>query len=69
MTDLLLGICLIAAFAYGYWLMTRLDRFANREDAPKTAFVEMDPDEPVCDGGKPGRAHARLARTGVKFIG
>ncbi len=37
MTNFLLAIGLIAALAYGYWLMARLDRFISQENGPKAA--------------------------------
>ena len=37
MTNFLLAIGLIAAPAYGYWLMARLDRFISQENGAKAA--------------------------------
>lgn len=40
MTDLLLGICLIALLVYGYWAMSRLDRLAFHDSGRQNAQGE-----------------------------
>lgn len=37
MAGILLGISCIALFAYGYWLMARLDHFVDHMDRRRTA--------------------------------
>lgn len=49
MASILLGISFIALFAYGYWLMARLDHFVDHKDRRRTAH-----------GGKHDASRGRL---------
>lgn len=42
MTSVLLGISFIGLFGYGYWLMTRLDHYEDRNNRRQASRVFRD---------------------------